>query len=126
MSAGGVKGIVLNVRVTAKGFCFQLLSLFLSLPNLEKNPKHWGKYAVGYYSALKNEVILSCDHMDEPRGHHAQGNKQTPEDKNCVIPLKIIRLREAEQDGGCRGWVGEGTGSYSPVGITFQSHTYKE
>ena len=69
----GVKGIVLNVRVTAKGFCFQFLSLFLSLPNLEKNPKNWGKYAVEYYSALKNEVILSCDHMDEPRGHHAPG-----------------------------------------------------
>ena len=75
MSAGGVKGVLLNVKVTAKGFCFQFLSLFLSLPNLEKNPKHWGKYAVEYYAREKNERMAAiCI------GIHAVQKKVTKKD----------------------------------------------
>ena len=46
-----------------------------------------------------------------------------PEDKNCVNPLKIIRLREAEQDGGCQGLGRRGNGqlqsSGSNVSVTY-------
>ena len=42
MGAGGVKGILLNVKVTAKGLCFQFLSLFVSLANLEKTKQNTG------------------------------------------------------------------------------------